>query len=120
MGSKGEIGLKGQTGLPGNDGVQGSKGDVGAVGANGPKGPRGNPGMKGQTGESNVFGSQVFSAFKTSGGTFTGLITFDTVVIGSDLITKETGVFKVKVGVHTCFLLVDNSFQLNLHGSEFT
>ena len=56
--------------------------------------------MKGQAGENIVFSNQVFSAFRNSGSSgtlFSGIITYDTVVIGSDLITKETGVFKVKV-----------------------
>ena len=105
MGPKGEVGLQGQPGSPGNDGsdgVQGSKGDVGPIGGKGQKGEvgaRGNPGMKGQAGENIVFSNQVFSAFRNSGASnvFSGTITYDTVVIGSDLINKGTGVFKVKV-----------------------
>ena len=103
MGSKGEVG---QPGLPGAHGPMGPKGEVGPQGQPGNKGdigPHGNPGMKGQAGENNVFGTQVFSAFKRTtsgssrGGGFSGIINYDKVVIGSDLINKDTGVFKVKV-----------------------
>ena len=103
MGPKGEVG---QPGLPGAHGPMGPKGEVGPQGQSGNKGdigPRGNPGMKGQAGENNVFGTQVFSAFKITtsgssrGGGFSGIINYDKVVIGSDLINKDTGVFKVKV-----------------------
>ena len=69
--------------------MQGSKGDPGI------------PGLRGEPGEASAsFGTSVFSAFKTgssSGGfTFNGVITFDTIVLGEDLINKGTGIFTVK------------------------
>ena len=76
-------------------GEKGSKGDDGLNGDHGLPGP---PGPKG---ESSKFASSVFSAYKTdvdgSGSAFfDGVITYDTIVIGEDLIDKDTGIFTCK------------------------
>ena len=102
QGPTGERGLKGEVGLPGPQGiqgVQGIKGSNGNKGSNGIKGKIGAPGVKGEMGESNLFELSVFLAFKTNGGTVsTGIITFDTIVLGDDLLHKSSGVFTCKTG----------------------
>ena len=100
-GVHGPIGEKGEVGLPGPPGpvAVGEKGNIGSTGPKGDVGPRGVPGLKGEMGESTAFGTSIFSAYKNiaTGNLFTGLITYDRVVIGDDLIDKTSGVFTVKV-----------------------
>ena len=101
------LGLPGRDGLPGAKGeigvgAPGSKGATGDVGSEGPKGEvgsTGSPGLKGEEGESNLFGASVFSAYKTNGGVInTGVLTFDVVVVGSDVLNKDSGFFTCKIG----------------------
>ena len=99
QGPTGERGLKGEVGLPGPQGIQGVQGIKGSNGNKGSDGNAGVPGEKGEMSESNLFGSSVFSAFKTNGGNIgTGTITFDEVVTREDLLYKSTGVFTCKTG----------------------
>merc|ERR1712214_124372 len=95
----GEKGSQGQQGLTGPPGINGLTGQDGLKGEIGPMGPAGS-GLPG-----NVIESSVFSAFKSSEGVFSGLITYDTVNIGEDLIDKSSGVFTAKtagVWMFTC------------------
>ena len=132
-GSKGEKGPKGPQGIAGRDGLsgvqgpqgpigeKGLKGDDGLKGEQGPEGPKGGPGAKGNTGargltgakgeagETSRFTSAVFSAFKNKvngrSGSFDGDITFDTILIGEDLIDKDTGIFTCKTsGTYSFFV----------------
>ena len=99
QGQVGQPGRDGRDGLPGPTGERGLKGEVGLQGVQGMKGNAGVPGEKGEMGESNSFGSSVFSAFRTNGGSVgTGIITFDTVVTGEDLLDTSSGVFQCKTG----------------------
>ena len=99
QGQVGQPGRDGRDGLPGPTGERGLKGEVGLQGVQGMKGNAGVPGEKGEMGESNSFGSSVFSAFRTNGGSIgTGIITFDTVVTGEDLLDTSSGVFQCKTG----------------------
>ena len=91
-GPPGLPGRDGQTGPPGQQGLQGLRGEAG------PPGPRGVQGVEGMKGDSNTFGSSTFSAFKTNGGTISGTITFDSVVIGEEIIDKQSGIFTCKTG----------------------
>merc|ERR1712137_1052922 len=98
QGPTGRDGRDGLAGVPGRDGPQGKKGDdgiQGPPGLTGSTGPPGLPGLKGQPGEDGIklFQNTVFSAIKTSGGTFNGVITYNEVVIGQDMIDKDTGIF---------------------------
>merc|ERR1712150_124853 len=104
-GEKGETGVKGLTGNPGSPGnkgeagLPGGKGPTGERGLKGDPGPRGVQGVEGMKGDSNTFGSSTFSAFKTNGGNIgTGTITFDSVVIGEEIIDKQSGIFTCKTG----------------------
>ena len=97
MGGKGE---KGDVGIQGESvrGPQGEKGPDGAPGSKGETGAQGPEGLKGAKGDSSEFGLSVFSAYKNSGGTnVAGLISYDAVVIGDDVIDKGTGVFKCQI-----------------------
>ena len=94
-GQKGEIGIQGENGQPGQQGVKGANGVAGPPGDKGEPGPRG---LQGEKGDGNMFGTSVFSAFKNSGSTFSGLVTYDTVMIGDDLVNKDSGVFCAKTG----------------------
>ena len=74
--------------MKGAQGIDGSKGVNGAPGV---------AGMKGDTGDVNMIGSSVFSTLKTNGHTFgTGPITYDEVILGEELVNKNTGIFTVK------------------------
>ena len=113
-GDNGQIGRDGRDGLPGLPGVQGIKGEVGQRGDAGPPGQQGPPGEVGSIGPMGPIGqtgarglpgipdneNSIFSAYKTSAPSnkFTGLITYDVITIGEELIDKSTGVFTVKVG----------------------
>ena len=90
--------------LPGPRGTQGSEGLKGAAGVPGVAGP------KGDTGDTSTFGTAMFSSYKTSidgnggAGTFDGLITFDSTILGDDLFDKDTGVFTCETsGVYIFF-----------------
>ena len=126
VGPIGQPGQSGRDGLPGRDGlsIQGPAGPIGEKGMQGIKGDPGIPGLRGEPGESSAsFGTSVFSAFKTtasssSGNTFTGLITFDTIVLGEDLINKGTGTFTVKTaGTYLFFFsgIGYGGFWLGIH-----
>ena len=108
-GVQGPMGEKGPKGDPGNDGLKGEEGPEGPEGPKGIQGVAGGPGDKGETGtrglpgpkgEASKFASSVFSAYKTSvdgsNAFFNGVITYDTIVIGEDLIDKDTGIFTCK------------------------
>ena len=99
QGIKGEVGQSGDTGSQGMQGPPGPPGPPGENGAIGPIGPEGQTGARGLPGISN-YENSVFSAYKNSapGSKFNGLITYDTITIGEELIDKSTGVFTVKVG----------------------
>ena len=55
-------------------------------------------GMKGDKGEVNMIGSSVFSTLKTNGYYLKGggPITYDEVILGEELVNKNTGIFTVK------------------------
>ena len=108
QGIKGEVGQSGDTGPPGQ---RGPPGEVGGIGPVGPEGQAGLPGLPGMKGEANAFGSSVFSAFKSSGGQFTGLITYDTVNIGEELLDKSSGVFTAKIGGVYMFTYSGESYK---------
>ena len=97
-GIQGPPGLTGSTGPPGLRGLQGENGLQGLTGLPGPSGSPGNPGLKGQPGEDGIklFQNTVFSAIKTSGSYFDGVITYNEVVIGQDMIDKDSGIFTCK------------------------
>ena len=100
-GIQGPPGLTGSTGPPGLRGLQGENGLQGLTGLPGPSGPPGNPGLKGKPGEDGIklFQTTAFSVFKNSGGrggSFDGVITYNEVVIGQDMIDKDTGIFTCK------------------------
>jgi len=102
-GQIGQVGRDGRDGLPGLPGVQGFKGEVGqsgGAGSQGMQGPRGPPGPPVQPGGISDHENSVFSAYKNSasGNVFSGLITYDAITIGEELIDKSTGAFTVKVG----------------------
>merc|ERR1712062_574531 len=94
------MGEKGPKGDQGDEGPQGIKGIAGGV--KGDTGARGFPGAKGEPGELGRFTSAVFSAFKQTingqSGNFNGDVTYDTIVIGEDLIDKNSGEFTCKTG----------------------
>ena len=92
-GEKGDVGPRGDVGLPGLQGLQGIQGIDGSKGLNGAPGVAG---IKGDTGDVNMIGSSVFSAMKTNGGEFNGPITYDEVILGEELIEKESGIFTCK------------------------
>ena len=55
--------------------------------------------FQGEEGESNLFGASVFSAYKNNGGSLsTGVLTYDVVVVGSDVLNKDSGFFTCKIG----------------------
>ena len=93
MGPTGSKGMKGSQGLKGSEGLRGSQGPKGSQGVQGLKG---DIGSQGPQGEGTDFGQSFFSAYKTSGST-SGVITYNTVVIGEDLINKDTGIFTCKI-----------------------
>ena len=97
-GIQGPPGLTGSTGPPGLRGLQGENGLQGLTGLPGPSGPRGNRGLKGEPGEDGIklFQNTVFSAIKTSESNFNGVITYNEVVIGQDIIDKDSGIFTCK------------------------
>ena len=106
QGPMGEKGPKGDDGLKGEQGPQGIKGGPGAKGNTG---ARGLTGAKGEAGETSRFTSAVFSAFKNKvngrSGSFDGDITFDNIIIGEDLIDKDTGIFTCKTrGTYSFFV----------------
>jgi len=105
IGMPGEKGSQGQQGLTGSPGIDGMKGQEGRKGEIGPMGPPG-PGLPG-----NVIESSVFSAFKSSGGVFSGLITYDTVNIGEELLDKSSGVFTAKTAGVWMFTFSGESFK---------
>ena len=127
-GSKGDLGQVGQPGRDGRDGIQGPTGERGLKGSNGlqgevgvpgPRGPKGikgdigvqgDTGMRGEPGE--TFTNSVFSAFKSSGGKFSGVVTYDTIVVGEDLIDKQSGKFTCKTAGTYLFLIAGEG-----HGS---
>ena len=46
-----------------------------------------------------MFGASVFSAYKNNGGSLsTGVLTYDVVVVGSDVLNKDSGFFTCKIG----------------------
>ena len=93
-GERGDVGPRGDVGLPGLQGPQGIQGIDGSKGMNGAPGVAG---MKGDKGEVNTFGSSVFATLKTNGHTFgTGPITYDEVILGEELVNKNSGIFTVK------------------------
>ena len=56
------------------------------------------PGLKGEEGAINLF---AFSAYKNSGGSLgikTGVLTYDVVNVGSDVLNKDSGFFTCKRG----------------------
>ena len=60
---------------------------------------QGNPGTrgeKGQKGDNSDFGTSLFSAMKRTGGTISGDIIFDEILVGEDLVDKNSGVFTSK------------------------
>ena len=65
----------------------------------GPTGPKGETGSQGEKGEaSSAVGRALFSAYRSSGGHFDGIVTFDVVDIDKEnQLDKESGVFKCKV-----------------------
>merc|ERR1711953_251540 len=81
MGPKGHPGIEG---LPGTPGIEG---------------PPGAPGIQGIKGDSTEFGQSYFSAYKgvTNWERVSGRIDFDHVVVGEDLIEKESGTFNCKI-----------------------
>ena len=93
-GEKGDVGPRGDIGVPG------SQGDQGIQGIDGSKGETGAPGVagsKGATGDVNMMGNSVFSTLKTNGGHFgTGPITYDEIILGEELVNKDTGIFTCK------------------------
>ena len=105
-GSNGGNGLPGRDGVPGRDGLSGVQGPMGEKGAQGIQGVTGAMGVKGETGARGLpgskFASSVFSAYKTTvdgnAAFFDGVVTYDTIIIGEDLIDKDTGIFTCKTG----------------------
>jgi len=96
-GVKGDFGIQGEVGLPGLPGTQGIQGVKGTSGTKGNIGDRGLPGSKGEAGEAGIFGTSVFSVVRTTpSGAISGKITYTDVVIGEDLIDKDTGIFTCK------------------------
>ena len=95
-GEKGDVGPRGDIGI----GVPGSQGAQGIQGIDGSKGETGAPGVagsKGATGDVNMMGSSVFSTLKTNGFTIgTGPITYDEIILGEELVNKDTGIFTCK------------------------
>ena len=96
-GAKGEVGRTGDVGTVGPKGESGKVGDVGPAGPKGDVGSPGSPGMKGEYGANNLL---AFSAYKNRpGGTLnTGVLTYDVVNIGSDVLNKYSGSFTCKSG----------------------
>ena len=102
-GVKGDIGIQGEVGLPGLPGTQGIQGVKGTSGTKGNIGDRGLP---------SIFGTSVFSVVKTTpAGEFKGKITYTDIVIGEDLINKDTGTF-------TCKTSGSYSFVFSGHARE--
>ena len=88
--------------MKGEEGPEGPPGIQGVTGGPGDKGETGTRGLPGPKGEASKFASSVFSAYKTdvdgSSAFFDGVITYDTIIIGEDLIDKDTGTFTCKTG----------------------
>ena len=73
-------------------------GQPGPTGQTGPIGPKGETGSQGEKGEASSVGRALFSAYRSSGGHFDGIVTFDVVDIDTDnQLDKESGIFKCKV-----------------------
>ena len=120
IGEKGPKGDQGDVGLKGEEGPQGVKGIDGAMGVKGDTGARGLLGPKGEPGE---FSSAVFSTFKTTkdginSGFFDGVVNYDTVVIGEDLIDKSSGIFTCKTRGTYLFVVsghTQNDAEIGVH-----
>ena len=73
-------------------------GQPGPTGQTGPIGPKGETGSQGEKGEASSVGRALFSAYRSSGGHFDGIVTFDVVDIDKEnQLDKESGIFKCKV-----------------------
>ena len=109
--------------LPTQEGPEGPQGIAGDPGVKGDAGPRGTPGPKGEPGELSRFSSAVFSTFKTTkdginSGFFDGVVNYDTVVIGEDLIDKSSGIFTCKTRGTYLFVVsghTQNDSEIDVH-----
>ena len=119
-GPKGEPGHAGDVGVPGPSGPKGEpgvRGDTGPPGEFGAPGPIGPPGSKGEMGETPSIGKAFFSAYRDTTGDFSGIITFDTVVIDmDDLLDKESGTFTCKEAGTYLFTF---SGEANTDGTDY-
>ena len=96
MGDKGVQGIQGPPGPKGETGATGRAGPTGPTGLKGDNGLQGQVGEKGQKGDNSDFGTSLFSAMKRTGGTISGDIIFDEILVGEDLVDKNSGVFTSK------------------------